>query len=167
MTPNPQEDIPNNLEELKIEYKNLQANFKLPDFSSLNQQFDIEEISVETEFLLRKIRRTITDKLNGYLRFIELLLNPSSAPMFILNVVKKLNSEDKEILSNLYEKLGDLETKAIPLDIEYDEKQEADFIINSYEIFDKDIKPKLLETSKKLINGKSNNQRKNNGSYFG
>tara|TARA_Y100000034_G_C6609639_1_gene265444 strand:- start:1 stop:501 length:501 start_codon:yes stop_codon:yes gene_type:complete len=161
------DEIPSNLEELKKEYKSLQSQFSLPSFTELNQQFDIEEISIETQFLLRKIRRTITEKLNGYLRFIELLLNPSSAPMFFFNLVKKIDSNDKETLSKLYETLGNLETKAIPLDIDYNEKQEAEYIINSQQTFNNEIKPQLLEISKKLMNGKSNNVKQNNGSYFG
>ena len=166
MTPT-SEEIPSNLEELKLAYSKLQSQHQLPDFTILNKQFDIEEISIETEFLLRKIRRTITEKLNGYLRFIELLLNPSSAPMFFFNLVKKIDSNDKETLSKLYETLGNLETKAIPLDIDYNEKQEAEYIINSQQTFNNEIKPQLLEISKKLMNGKSNNVKPNNGSYFG
>jgi hypothetical protein len=165
MTPT-SEEIPSNLEELKLAYSKLQSQHQLPDFTILNKQFDIEEISIETEFLLRKIRRTITEKLNGYLRFIELLLNPSSAPMFFFNLVKKLNSDDKETLGKLYETLGNLETEAIPLDIDYNKQEEANFIIKSNETFNKEIKPKLLEISKKLMNG-NHVPKPNNGSYFG
>ncbi|MAH06948.1 hypothetical protein CMI38_01710 [Candidatus Pacearchaeota archaeon] len=87
--------------------------------------------------------------------------------MFFFNLVKKIDSNDKETLSKLYETLGNLETKAIPLDIDYNEKQEAEYIINSQQTFNNEIKPQLLEISKKLMNGKSNNVKQNNGSYFG
>jgi len=142
-----------NLEALKEEYKKLKESYSLPGFSELNKSFDIEEIDVESDFLLRKIRRVIVDKIGSYLRFIEIILNPSNAPMFFFNLIKKLDEDDKEILTELYEKLGKVEVGVIRLDLEYDESDEAVFVSKAYKIFNEDIKPKFLEVVDKLSNG--------------
>ena len=166
MTPKESENF-SNINDLKKEYALLQKKYSLPQFTTLNQQFDIEEISTQTEFLARKIRRTITEKLNGYLRFIELLLNPSTAPLFFFNLVKKLDATDREALTKIYALLGEFEASTIVLDLAYDEKQEADFIIKAANLFTKEIKPQLLAIAKKLTNGHTNTSKESTNSYFG
>ncbi len=155
-----------NLEELKQEYETFRQKYELPDFTELNKHFDIEEIDIETEFLLRKIRRNISEKIAGYLRFIEIILNPSNAPMFFFKLIKKLDSDDKTNLTKIYENLSSFEIKAISLDLNYDEQKEAEFIKNIQNNF-KTFKNELLEVIKKLDNGEGVKIKNNNESYFG
>ena len=156
----------NPIVELIDKYKPLREKYQLPGFSELNEQFDIEEIDPESEFLLRKIRRTISERVSNYLRFTEIILNPSNAPMFFFKILKKLTSEDKEALSKLYEKLGASELKILSLDIEYNEQNEADFIKEMYKSLTTEIKDEFLKTIEKLSNGEENSV-KVNGSYLG
>ncbi len=156
----------NPITELINKYKPLQEKYQLPEFSELNKLFDIEDIDPDTEFLLRKIRRTISDKIANYLRFTEIVLNPSNAPMFFFKILKKLNSEDKEALTKIYEQLGKSELKMLSLDIEYDEQKEADFINETYKSFTEEIKEEFLKVIEKLNNGEENSV-KINGSYLG
>lgn len=117
------------LDELKRDYSLLQKKYKLPKFQELNEEFDIEKVAEhETDFLVREIRKAIMDKIIAYLRFTEMLLNPSNAPMFFFALVKGLTSHDKRILERLYEKLGSFEIDVIELDCRYSEKDEAEFI---------------------------------------
>jgi len=117
------------LEELKKDFEVLKKKYNLPEFQKLNEDFDIEKVAEnETDFLLREIRKSIMDKAIAYLRFIEMLLNPSSAPLFILSVVKGTTTNDKKILERIYEKLGEFEIDVIELDCKYNEKDEAEFI---------------------------------------
>ena len=117
------------LEELKKDYLALQGKYKLPSFQQLNEEFDIEKVAEhETDCLIREVRKAIMDKVIAYLRFIEMLLNPSSAPMFFFALVKGLTSSDKRVLERLYEKLGGFEIDVIELDCKYNEKDEAEFI---------------------------------------
>ena len=102
----------------------------------------------------------------AYSRFIEIILNPSNAPMFFFKLIKKLDSKDKEVLAGLYEELGSIEVDTISLDLDYSEKNEADFIIRMYKVFNENIRIKFLEIVDKLSNGNDNNK-KYNGSYFG
>jgi hypothetical protein len=98
------------LDELKKEYEKHKKKYNLPEFTDLNKLFDIEDVSIDTEFLLRKIRRSVSEKVAGYLRFIEIILNPSNAPIFFFKLVKKLDNDDKEAFTKY----------AAPLIWEYD-----------------------------------------------
>jgi hypothetical protein len=156
-----------NIDDLKTEYSKYLSKYSLPEFSELNKLFDIEGVDLQTEFFLRKVRRVISDRISAYLRFAEIILNPSNAPMFFFKLVKKLDSKDRENLSEVYESLSLLELEVIRLDLDYSEINEADFIKKTYKLFDEDSRVKLLEIIKKLGNGDNNNKKENNGSYFG
>lgn len=155
------------IEKLKEEYQILKNKYNLPGFSELNELFDIEEIEDETDYLLRKIRRAISEKTSGYLRFVETILNPSNAPIFFFKLVKKLESEDKEFLSKVYDILGNFEIEVIALELDYSEEKEAEFIKRVYNIFNDEIKEHFLKIIKKLENGDSDKRKESNGSYFG
>ena len=153
------------LDELKRQYGEFSKKYNLVDFSELNKLFDIEEVDTETDFLLRKIRRVIADRIASYLRFVELILSPSNAPMFFFKLVQKLEENDKIILGEIYEKLGNFEIEIIALDLNYNEQDEAEAIIKMYNVF-LEIKENLLEIIKRLSNG-VNKKRDLNRSYFG
>lgn len=157
----------NNLEELKKEYEKFKDRYNLPEFNELNELFDIEEVYFESDFLLRKIRRFISEKMLAYSKFVEIILNPSNAPLFFFKLMKKLDNKDKEKLANIYDELGKIEVETIGMDLEYNEKKEAEFIDRMYKNFSKEIKPKLSEIVKKLGNGDNNKQFSNGTSYFG
>ncbi len=154
------------LDKLKKDYEELKNKYNLPEFSELNRLFDIEDVEIETDFLLRKIRRTISERMAAYSRFVEIILNPSNAPMFFFKLIKKLDSNDKEILGEIYGELGNIEVDTISLDLDYSETKEADFIIRMYKVFNDNIKVKFLGIIEKLSSGNENNK-KYNGSYFG
>src|SRR4030042_2786536 len=95
-----------NLDKLKQEYNKFKDKYNLPEFFELNKVFDIEDICTDTYFLLRKIRESVSEKISGLLKFIEIILNPTNAPIFIFNLIKKMNEDDKKQLSEIYEILG-------------------------------------------------------------
>ncbi len=161
------DDECNCLCKLKEEYEELKKKYELPDFYELNNLFDIEETDIETDFLLRKIRRTIAEKLSAYSRFVDIILNPSNAPMFFFKLIKKLDKQDVEALGKIYEIFGNFEIEMISLDLDYSEEKEAEFIKKAYEIFEQNIRLKLLDVLKKLGNLNSNNLKEPSGSYFG
>jgi len=154
-----------NLDELKQEYGKFKDKWGLPEFNELNKFFDVEEIDVETDFLLRKIRRIVSDRISGYLRFIEVILNPSNAPMFIFKLIKKIEEEDKKKLTEIYNILGEFELEIVKLDLDYNETKEAEFIKKVYKILSEDISKKLLIIVDKMSNG--GEIKKERGSYFG
>ncbi|MBD3283177.1 hypothetical protein GF396_02695 [Candidatus Pacearchaeota archaeon] len=101
------------------------------------------------------------------MRFLEIILNPSNAPMFFFKLIKKLDREDKDVVSRIYESFGLLEVEVISLDLKYNEEREAMFIKKVFEIFNKEIKEILLKITEKLVNGEDFQIKENNGSYFG
>jgi hypothetical protein len=155
------------LEELKKDYAVLRGKYKLPSFKELNEEFDVEKVAEhETDCLLREMRKAIMDKVIAYLRFIEMLLNPSNAPMFFFALVKGLTSDDKRALERIYEKLGGLEIDVIELDCHYNEKEEADFIkkiIKEWQC----IKEEMLKIVEVLKRNWSQKSRKGDRGYCG
>lgn len=152
---------------LKEKYEVFRKKHNMPLFYELNKAFDIEELDCDSDFLLRKIRRYISEKIAGYMRFIEVLLNPSNAPIFFFKLIKKIDNSDKETLSEMYDNLGKVELETISLDLEYNEEKEAEFIKKLFEMFNSKIKNNLLGILLKLGNGDNNKKKDVNGSYFG
>jgi len=155
------------LEQLKKRYKDIQRKHGLPDFEKLNKDFQIEKAAEsETDFLIREIRKFVGDKLMDYLKFIESLLNPVNAPMFIFSIIKLIGPEEKEKLSEIYNDLLKKEIKFIELDLNFDEGKEAEFIRESYESWQKTKKD--LAAIIESVNKKWDNKfEANNKGYFG
>jgi len=155
------------LEDLKKDYKEIQEKHNLPDFEKLNQDFQIEKIAeVETDLLIREVRRFMSEKFSNYLRFIEAILNPINVPMFIFSVIKSLGTEEKEKLTETYKMLSKKELELIELDVEFSEEKEAEFIKNSYKLW-QEIKKDLLEVLEKIKDNWDNKSEINNKKYFG
>ena len=154
------------LKKLKEEYPKIQNKYNLPSFDKLNEDFRIEKVAqTETDFLVREIRETVGETLENFLRFVEAILNPVNVPMFLFPIIKSLSVEEKNKLSEIYKKLSKLEIDAIKL-IDYSEKKEAEFIKNSYNLWQEIKKdfPKIIEDIEKRMNIKSEKSEKG---YFG
>jgi hypothetical protein len=121
------------LERLKKQYEEFRRRYKLPPFSQLNEDFEIEKLQeAETEFLLRGIRRTMMEKIVAIMRFFELILNPvaaeAPAPMFVFALLKEIKPEIRKLAEQIYKEFAVYEVLSVNLDIEYNEKEEAKFI---------------------------------------
>tara|TARA_Y100000310_G_C20690305_1_gene821770 strand:- start:845 stop:1321 length:477 start_codon:yes stop_codon:yes gene_type:complete len=120
------------LKEIKQEYEKLKQKYKLPEFNQLTEDFDIEKISEkQTSFLLREIRKVISEKLSNYLHLFEAFLNPATPPVFIFTILKNSTEEEKETIKEIYKKLTKLQLITLKLDTIYREKNEAEFIIKA------------------------------------
>lgn len=155
------------LEEMKKDYEKLQKKYGLPSFKELNEEFDIEKAAEhETECLIREIRKLVMEKVIAYLRFIEMLLNPSNAPLFFFALVKGLTASDKRILDKLYDKLGSFELEVIELDCNYNEKAEAEFI-KKILLEWKDVREEMLNLIEVLKRNWNQKSKKDERGYFG
>ena len=124
------------LEKLKKDYLKIQKKYNLPEFDKLNRDFSIEKTAdSETDFLIREIRKVIAEKMSGYLRFTEMLINPTNAPIFVFSIIKNLGVREKKDLSEMYKKMAKNEIKLIGIDIEFSEEKEAEFIKDSYKLW--------------------------------
>lgn len=122
------------LAKLKQEYEKIRKKYNLPSFKQLNEDFDIERITKkETELLTREVRWRITEKVSSAMRFLELFLNPATAPLFILSALKGIGAEARKLIEKSYNELVELEIASLNLDLAYDERSEAKFIKDAVE----------------------------------
>ncbi|MFH1801771.1 MAG: hypothetical protein ABH804_03005 [archaeon] len=155
------------LDDLKKRYKEIQIKHKLPSFEQLNEDFSIEKtVETESEILIREVRRYIGEKFLGYLRFIEMLINPVNSPMFIFSIIKTLNLKDREKLNEIYKKLSKMQIKFLELDVDFSEEKEAVFIRESYTLW-QEIKRELLEIVETINKNWDNKIEKEGKGYFG
>jgi len=155
------------LTRLKKEYQILQERYNMPPFEKLNEDFQIEKATeCETDFILKEIRKYVTDKFFNYLRFIESLLTPTDAPMFVFAIAKTLGIKEKEKLIELYKKIAKIDIDLIELDIEYSEEKEANSIKKCYEMW-QEIKKEFLELIEVIKKNWDNKLEDNGKSYFG
>jgi hypothetical protein len=116
------------LKELKDGFGKLEKKYGLPCFKDLNENFEIDRIERETDTLIREVRKVMMDKIIGYTRFLEMMLNPSSAPPMFMMFLKDVTKEDKGVIEKVYKSYVELELKALKLEIDYDEKKESDMV---------------------------------------
>ena len=163
----PKKDEESKLEKFKKEYKKIQTKHNLPSFEELNEDFHIEKVSEsETDFPLREIRKAMAERVFNYLRTVETLINPANAPMFVFSVVKTFSGEDKKKLTEIYKELARNEIRLFVIDAEYSEKKEADFVKETFKMWQKIKKDlvKILLSIEKNIDLKSDNGSRK---YFG
>lgn len=155
------------LENLKKEYGKIQKQHGLPSFEELNQDFQIEKAAeVETDILIREIRKLVADKLAGYLRFMEMLFNPVNVPVFVFSMIKTLGIEDKKKVSEVYKKLARNEINLIEADTQFSEKKEAEFVKESYKLW-QEIKKDTLEILDSVKKKWDSKFETNSKGYFG
>jgi hypothetical protein len=155
------------LEKLKKNYEILRAKYNLPEYQKLAEDFNVERASdVETDYPIREIRKSIVDKFFNYLRFVEALLNPINVPMYIFSMMKTLDENDKKKLSNLYKELAKMETKAIELDLNFSERKEAEFIKDSYNLW-QGIKKEILAIAEAIKKNWDAKPEEGKRDYFG
>lgn len=128
------------LSDLKAKYAELAKKYKLPSFQELNENFEIETIRKETDLLPRAVRKVMMNKVANALNFMELLLNPANAPRFYMGFIKAMGTEGQKYAEKVYSDLADLVGEALPLEIDYSEKAEAEMIIKINDKWSK-IKP--------------------------
>ncbi|MBD3247162.1 hypothetical protein GF378_00905 [Candidatus Pacearchaeota archaeon] len=157
----------NTLEKLKKNYSKLQKQHDLPGFDDMNKDFYIEKLSdTETDLLMREIRKVVADRLFSYLRFLENLINPQNAPVWIYSVIKALDPEDKTKVESIYKKLSSNEINLIELDVSFNEEKEVMFVKKSYDLWQK-IKKEMLEVISSIKKNINREKGKSSKGYFG
>jgi len=156
-----------NLKDIKEQYKKLQKRYNLPSFEKLNEDFYIEKISGnETEILIREIRRHIADRIYGYLKVVEAIINPTSAPLFLMSIIKSIDEDEKKKIWGIYEKLIKNEVNLMEVDINFSEEKEADYIKEAYKTW-QEIKKDMAEVIETVKKGKNQNSQSRKNDYLG
>ena len=92
---------------LKQKYKELKSKYNLPDYDSLNHDFDIEEINDESELILTKIRIKMYEKIDIYKEIIEDLVQPDTSLNSMFEA-KNFTDKEREVAYLLFKKLMQL-----------------------------------------------------------
>lgn len=155
------------LEKLKEDYKKIQGKYNLPSFEEMNKDFYIEKIAeVETDLLIREVRKFVADRVFSYLRYIESLLNPVNVPMFVFSITKTLGVKEREKLMEMYKKLSKNEAILMKVDVDFSEEKEAEFIKQSYKLW-QEIKREFLDIFNIIESNWDNKFESNSKGYFG
>ena len=127
---------------IKNEYQKLSKRYSLPLFEKIDNEFEISTIENE-KFLLRQIRRRIIEKLEVIIKLFDELIQPEASSYAQIYEYKAFEEEEKKEVYNLYKKLLAFYREAFVIDIQTDEKKEADFFKRLFDLW--------LEEKEKII----------------
>jgi len=152
------------LNDLKKVYEDTARNHKLPGFKELNEDFEIEKIEKESNYLLRQVRKIMMEKIVNTMQFLEMIVNPMNAPRMYIPYIKSLGVEDRAGIDRIYGNFADLVVLSLELEIGCDEKKEAELINTIFKSWN-DSKPALKKIFENIR--KPNNSAKKERNYFG
>jgi len=147
-------------------YDKLKSQYKLPEFESIDNDFEISYIEHDN-FLLREIRRKISDKIEFYIKILEDVLQPDTNSMTNMHEYRSFDEERKKVLFNFYKELMIFHRISLILECKLNEKEEAKFILDIYsnwENFKKEMERIFEEMKKSWI---SDTDVKEELGYFG
>jgi len=90
------------IEEIKKEYLEFQKKHKLPDFSLLDEYFEIRAIDLEKGDLLNSIVRAILNKLGTFTDYLYSAINPNTNSIYSIELYNNLNEEEKRSVLEFY-----------------------------------------------------------------
>lgn len=153
------------LKDFKVEYAKLQKKYSLPSFNDLNNDFEIDKLDKDTDFLLRDIRKKMLEKIVNSIGFLEMLVNPMNAPRMYIPYIKSMTSEDKDLIDKMYGVFADISLMSLELEIEDTEKKEVELInhmVKTWNSFRSDFYSLVVKMRKPIDNGA-----KKEKSYYG
>ena len=157
------------IEKLKKVYNELKKKYSMPEFSEMNNNFGIEELSEDsdTEYFLRRLRLCIVERIVGLLRVLESIMNPSNSPIFIHVIAKNLDNNSKSVIEELYKEGCGIEIRSITESLlEYSEKSEAELIkeiISKWTV----MKPKINRLNNFILDAWKKDSLGSDKSYMG
>lgn len=151
---------------LKERYNELKKKYSLPEYQELNRDFDIEEISDESEILLSKIRIKVFEKVDYYAHMLSLSLQPDSDLKDMFEA-KYTDDKTREKAFVTFKKLARIIRNSNLVSIDNKESENAEFIKEAYKTW-QESKVELKVHFEKLLNyWKTEGDAKSELSYFG
>ena len=149
--------------DVEKEYEKLK--YKLPNFKELDSEFEVSFIK-EKEFLLRGIRRRVTEKIILSCRIIESLIYPTQSNIITAIESKELSEEQKKKMDYLYKKFMIFERESLRLDIDPSDKGDVDYI---NDVFNKWIKFKkdMIKIVEFMKDSWIKEEKSDKNNYFG
>ncbi len=153
------------MESFEKNYEPVRKKYSLPAFEELDREFDIHCIEDST-FILRELRHKIADYADGLCIMLEEVLQPDTK---VSNLYESriFTEADKESIFLIFKKLMTLRRKAALLSLRNIEKEDAQFVIDSYVEW-LNLKKKLEPVFQKLVDAwQTDSDIKEHLSYFG
>lgn len=113
--------------EIEKEYGKLASKYNLPDFKSMDLEFEINELE-STSFVLRSILEKAAEKIEFYTNLINDLLQPDTASLSSMHETMFFMDGEKSSMHDLFKKLMKSHRSIIMLILEQDEKKQAEFL---------------------------------------
>lgn len=132
---------------LKKKYEELMRKHGLPDFDSINREFELNKIEDE-HFLSRNLRRLLVDKIDSFLATLHDVIQPdtNAASMYESRV---FDEAQKARIFEIFKILMYYKRNSLELEIIGDERSDCRFISEFYNEWQR-IKPDVLKMAQKL-----------------
>jgi hypothetical protein len=133
---------------IKTTYEKLKKKFSLPDYDSVNRELEIADIESE-DFLLRKIREKVSDRIDTIAETLGSLLQPSADSLADMHECRFFTDKDKKKMVEIYKKLMIIKRNAAEAEIERDDKLDAKAVNDFFKNWPK-LKKDILPIIRKL-----------------
>ena len=158
------------MSDVKKEYESLKKKYNLPDYDSIDNEFELLYIGEikEIKFPLRFIRRRINDKIALICNIVQTLIQPNPGSIINLQESVFLSKEDKLRYTHLLKDLMETERTSLRLDFDFDERKDAVFIKEALKKWT-EYKQEIVKLTDKLIEGwkKLEIKKEQKDRYFG
>jgi hypothetical protein len=114
--------------DIKKDFEIIKKQYKLPEWNILDFEFEISSIE-EPNFLIRKIRSKIAERVEMFCKILEDILQPDTC-LSGLHECKFFNENQKKEIYSLYKKLMVIQRQTLHLSILNQDKDDAEFIID-------------------------------------
>ena len=133
---------------IKEIYNKLSKKFSLPGYDEVNNELEISSIETE-DFLLREIRRKISERIELITTELSSILQPSAESLTSMHECRFFDDKDKKNMISIYKKLMMLSRQALEADISHEDKDDASVIIDFFKEW-KNIRNDLLAFMKTM-----------------
>ena len=133
--------------DIKKAYSELKKKNDLPSFDEIDSLFEISALDSE-QFLLRNIRRKITDTLEYYLKLLEEVLHPETT-LAAMHEQRFFTEDDRKHYITLYKRLMIIHRKSLEVALLQDDEAHSAFIRDVFKVWPS-LQKELLGLVKKL-----------------
>ena len=153
------------IDKIQKELQDTIKKYRLPSFKDLDSEFEISNIDHDG-FLTRAIRRKMVEKLEFFVKIIEILIFPDASSLASMQESKLLDEDHRNNLLKLYKHLMIYDRISLSLEIDNDDKKNIKFIQDLYSEWNV-VKPQLMEVVKIMTDSWSKDDESIEEKYFG
>jgi hypothetical protein len=108
-------------------YTALQKTYQLPDFESLNADFDIDTIDPESKHFVKEITKKIFERLDLFKKILETTLQPDVS-ILSMQEAEYLTDADHEVVADILRRLMHLDRTLLIGELQNSNELYVDFI---------------------------------------